>query len=143
MDRQDERFPWAALVVLVVSVQWPALKGLYYRAADVPPPPSLSRSVCHTRFSRPTSTVVTGAAAVHRHRSWRIRVAVIGLAAVVAKHLLPREQRSALTVTTGDAELQTLIPSFRRDQQVDLVRQACVVLRLWRRTASRTESYSR
>lgn len=35
-----ERFLWAALVVLVVSVQWPALKGFYYRAADVPPPPS-------------------------------------------------------------------------------------------------------
>ena len=32
-----ERFLWAALVV---SVQWPALKGFYYRAADVPPPPS-------------------------------------------------------------------------------------------------------
>jgi protein disulfide-isomerase len=37
---RHERFLWAALVVLVVSVQWPALKGFYYRAADVPPPPS-------------------------------------------------------------------------------------------------------
>ena len=37
---RHERVLWAALVVLVVSVQWPALKGFYYRAADVPPPPS-------------------------------------------------------------------------------------------------------
>ena len=37
---RHERMLWAALVVLVVSVQWPALKGFYYRAADVPPPPT-------------------------------------------------------------------------------------------------------
>jgi len=37
---RHERMLWAALVVLVVSVQWPALKGFYYRAADVAPPPS-------------------------------------------------------------------------------------------------------
>jgi hypothetical protein len=27
---RHERMLWAALVVLVVSVQWPALKGFYY-----------------------------------------------------------------------------------------------------------------
>ena len=37
---RHERVLWAAVVLLVVSVQWPALKGFYYRAADVPPPPS-------------------------------------------------------------------------------------------------------
>lgn len=37
---RHERFLWAALVVVVVSVQWPAVKGFYYRAADVPPPPT-------------------------------------------------------------------------------------------------------
>ncbi len=37
---RHDRFLWAALAVLVVSVQWPALKGFYYRAADVAPPPS-------------------------------------------------------------------------------------------------------
>ena len=35
-----ERFLWAALVVLVVSVQWPALKGVYYRVGGMPPPPT-------------------------------------------------------------------------------------------------------
>jgi thiol:disulfide interchange protein len=38
---RHERYLWAALAVVVVSVQWPALKGFYYRAADVPPPPTL------------------------------------------------------------------------------------------------------
>jgi 2',3'-cyclic-nucleotide 2'-phosphodiesterase (5'-nucleotidase family) len=50
-----------------------------------------------------------------------IRVAVIGLSAVVARHLLPRDQRSALEVTMGESELRTLIPCLRRDREVDLV----------------------
>lgn len=37
---KPDRFLWAALVVVVVSVQWPALKGVYYRAADVPALPT-------------------------------------------------------------------------------------------------------
>jgi len=40
MDSQARAVLWAALAVLVVSVQWPAVKGFYYRAADVPPPPT-------------------------------------------------------------------------------------------------------
>lgn len=36
----QERLLWAALVIVVVIFQWPILKGFYYRAADVPPPPS-------------------------------------------------------------------------------------------------------
>jgi len=35
-----ERFIWAVVVALVMSVQWPMLKGMYYRAADVPAPPT-------------------------------------------------------------------------------------------------------
>lgn len=40
---RNERWLWAALFALVLTVQWPALKGYYYRAADVAPPPSSIR----------------------------------------------------------------------------------------------------
>lgn len=33
-----ERIIWAGVVLFVILFQWPILKGLYYRAADVPPP---------------------------------------------------------------------------------------------------------
>ena len=36
---RHERFLWAALALILVLVQWPVLKGFYYRVADVPPPP--------------------------------------------------------------------------------------------------------
>jgi len=35
-----ERLLWAAVIAAVVIIQWPMLKGLYYRTADGPPPPS-------------------------------------------------------------------------------------------------------
>lgn len=35
-----ERWLWAGLVLVVLTVQWPALKGYYYRAAQVAPPPT-------------------------------------------------------------------------------------------------------
>ncbi len=35
-----ERFIWAVVVALVVAVQWPMLKGTYYRAAGVSAPPT-------------------------------------------------------------------------------------------------------
>lgn len=35
-----ERLLWAGLVVAVLLIQWPMLKGSYYRAADTPVPPS-------------------------------------------------------------------------------------------------------
>lgn len=35
-----ERFLWAGLIVVVVAIQWPMLKGFYYRAAEEPPPPT-------------------------------------------------------------------------------------------------------
>lgn len=35
---RHERFLWTGLIVVVVAVQWPMLKGLYYRAAEAPPP---------------------------------------------------------------------------------------------------------
>lgn len=35
-----ERWLWAGLFLAVLAVQWPALKGYYYRAAQVAPPPT-------------------------------------------------------------------------------------------------------
>jgi thiol:disulfide interchange protein len=35
-----EQWLWAAVVMAVVILQWPILKGFSYRAAEVPPPPS-------------------------------------------------------------------------------------------------------
>lgn len=35
-----ERLLWAGLIAAVVMIQWPMLKGLYYRTADAPPEPS-------------------------------------------------------------------------------------------------------
>lgn len=37
---RHERLFWAASIALVIVVQWPMLKGLYYRAAATPPSPS-------------------------------------------------------------------------------------------------------
>lgn len=34
------RWIWAVGLAIVVTVQWPMLKGLYYRTASTPPPPS-------------------------------------------------------------------------------------------------------
>ena len=37
---RHERWLWAGLFAVIVTVQWPALKGYYYKAAQVTPPPS-------------------------------------------------------------------------------------------------------
>lgn len=37
---RHERLLWAGVIAAVVMIQWPMLKGLYYRTADAPPPPS-------------------------------------------------------------------------------------------------------
>jgi len=50
-----------------------------------------------------------------------VRVGIIGLAAVVATHLLPSEERRELKMTTGEAELRALIPSLRHDHGVQLI----------------------
>lgn len=39
--RHDRRLLWTGLVVIMVAVQWPMLKGLYYRAAGAPPQTSI------------------------------------------------------------------------------------------------------
>lgn len=50
-----------------------------------------------------------------------ISVGIIGLAAVVATHLLPPDGRRGLELTIGEAELRTQISSLRRDRAVDLI----------------------
>lgn len=37
---RHERFLWAGLFAVVLLIQWPMLKGAYYRAAKVPAPPT-------------------------------------------------------------------------------------------------------
>lgn len=37
---RHERLLWIAAIAAVVLIQWPMLKGLYYRTADAPPPVS-------------------------------------------------------------------------------------------------------
>ena len=50
-----------------------------------------------------------------------IKVAVIGLAAVVAKTLLPADARRTVELTMGEVELRALMPSLRHEHAVDLV----------------------
>jgi len=50
-----------------------------------------------------------------------IRVGVIGLAAVVAKHLVPAGDRRGLELTIGEAELRSHIPTLRRKHGADLI----------------------
>lgn len=50
-----------------------------------------------------------------------LRIGVIGLAAVLAPHLLPPDERHAVELTIGDAELRTLIPSLRHQHAADLI----------------------
>ena len=37
---RHERFLWIGVLAVVVLMQWPMLKGLYYRAANIPVPPT-------------------------------------------------------------------------------------------------------
>lgn len=37
---RHERYLWAGLIVVVVVIQWPMLKGSYYRATAAAPPPT-------------------------------------------------------------------------------------------------------
>ncbi len=50
-----------------------------------------------------------------------VRVGVIGLAAVLAGHLLPAAERQTVELTMGEAELTSLIPSLRRDHAADVI----------------------
>lgn len=37
---RHERLVWAGLIAAVLLIQWPMLKGVYYRVADTPAPPT-------------------------------------------------------------------------------------------------------
>ncbi len=50
-----------------------------------------------------------------------LRVGVVGLAANIAGHLLPPDEREHVKLTIGEAELRSTIPVLRRDRGVDLV----------------------
>lgn len=50
-----------------------------------------------------------------------VRVGVVGLAAVVAAHLLPPADRDRFEFTLGERELRAHIPRLRREHAVDLV----------------------
>lgn len=50
-----------------------------------------------------------------------LRVGVVGLAANIAGHLLPPDDRAHVKLTMGEAELRSSIPVLRRDCGVDLV----------------------
>lgn len=50
-----------------------------------------------------------------------VRVGIIGLAAVIAGHPLPHEERDRAVLTVGDVELQSTLPMLRRDHRVDLI----------------------
>ena len=50
-----------------------------------------------------------------------VKIGIVGLAAVVATHLLPPADRAGVTVTMGEAELRSCIPSLRRDHGADVI----------------------
>jgi 2',3'-cyclic-nucleotide 2'-phosphodiesterase (5'-nucleotidase family) len=50
-----------------------------------------------------------------------VRLAVIGLAAVVARNLLPPDVRETVDVTMGEVELRAQIPSLRHDHGAQLI----------------------
>ena len=50
-----------------------------------------------------------------------IRIAIIGLAAIVAENLLPPDERGAVELTMGDVELRALIPALHRDHAAQLI----------------------
>ena len=50
-----------------------------------------------------------------------VKVGVIGLAAVIASHLLPVGDRERIRLTLGDAALRTHVPFLKRDHGVDVI----------------------
>lgn len=50
-----------------------------------------------------------------------VRTAVVGLAASIAGHLLPADERPHVTLTMGEAELRALVPELRGGQRADVV----------------------
>lgn len=108
--------PMRALELDAMTVHWEFAYGLDRLreiAAGVPYP--VLAANCHFRDSdapfAPFTVVERGG----------IRVAIIGLAAVVAGTLLAPEARATVELTIGEVELRALIPSLRHDHAAQLV----------------------
>lgn len=108
--------PMQALGLDGMTVHWELAYGLerMYEIAERLPYPMLAANYHHRVAPlalQPFTVIERGG----------VRVAIIGLGAVVAKHLLPPDARRELELTIGDVELRTLIPSLRRDHQANLI----------------------
>lgn len=108
--------PMAALGLDAMTVHWEFVYGLdrLRRLANQLAYPILAANLRDPSgaLSLPPYTIIERAG---------VRVGVIGLAAVIAGHLLPRAERDRVELTIGDAELQSIVPTLRRDRGVDLV----------------------
>ena len=108
--------PMRALGLDAMTVHWELAYGLN-RVGEIAaslPYPVLGAN-CHGRTSVPPFPPFT---IVERGG---LKVGIIGLAAVVARNLLPPEVRETLDVTMGETELRALIPSLRDDHGVELI----------------------
>ncbi len=108
--------PVSALGLDAMTFHWEFAYGLD-RVREIAarlPYPMLAAN-CHLRAPRqpfaPFTIVERGG----------VTIAVIGLAAILAVHLLPPEERAAVELTMGEEELRALIPSLRQDHAVQLV----------------------
>ena len=108
--------PMRALGLDAMTVHWEfayGLGGVREIAARLPYP--ILAANCH----RPSSTAPFAPFTIVERGG--IRIAVIGLAAIVAKNLLPPDERGAVELTMGDVELRALIPALHRDHAAQLI----------------------
>ncbi len=108
--------PMGALGLDAMTVHWEfayGLGGVREIAARLPYP--ILAANCH----QPGSTAPFAPFTIVERGG--IRIAVIGLAAIVAKNLLPPNERGAVELTMGDVELRALIPALHRDHAAQLI----------------------
>ena len=108
--------PLRALGLDAMTVHWEFAYGLD-RVAEIAAhlPYPIVAANCHRRGAvapfAPFTIVDRGG----------IKVAVVGLAAVVARNLLPPNARGTVELTMGEVELSALIPTLRHDHGAELV----------------------
>lgn len=108
--------PLAALGLDAMTVHWEFVYGLdrlRQLAAQLPYP------ILAANLRDRSQTVSLPPYAIVERAG--VRVGIVGLAAVIAGHLLPHEERDRAVLTVGDVELQSTIPVLRRDHRVDLI----------------------